>query len=132
MNGERVIPFDPLFTEPGLNLVGAVPYGPELPYPVEVRGSGRKSTSTITVRFTQLPVSDWHSLSNEQKNVQGIAKNAGVSIVRAGREIDRGWFFMGLKRKENYDDWWRCEVRFEPDLDEWFGVTHTEAGNSPD
>jgi len=71
-------------------------------------------------------VSRWHSLSNEEKNAQGIAKHAGVSIVRAGREVDRGWFFMGQKRKENYDDWWRCEVRFNPDLDELFGVTHTK------
>src|SRR5439155_19936139 len=53
-------------------------------------------------------------------------KRAGVSIVRAGREIDYGWFFMGQKRRENYDDWWRCEVRFEPALDELFGVTHTK------
>ena len=57
-------------------------------------------------------MSKWYSLSNEEKNARGIAKNAGVSIVRAGREIDCGWFFMGQKRKENYDDWWRCEVRF--------------------
>ena len=55
-----------------------------------------------------------------------VSKGAGVSIVRAGREIDHGWFFMGGKRKENYDDWWRCEVRFEPSLDELFGVTHTK------
>src|SRR5207237_3592064 len=61
-----------------------------------------------------------------EKNAQSIAKRAGVSIVRAGREIDRGWFFMGQKRRENYDDWWRCEVRFDPDLDEMFGVTHTK------
>jgi hypothetical protein len=33
---------------------------------------------------------------------------------------------MGQKRRENYDDWWRCEVRFGPDLDELFGVTHTK------
>src|SRR6266487_3387449 len=33
---------------------------------------------------------------------------------------------MGQKRRENYDDWWRCEVRFDPDLDEMFGVTHTK------
>src|SRR5437667_3116176 len=33
---------------------------------------------------------------------------------------------MGQKRRENYDDWWRCEVRFDPDLDELFGVTHTK------
>jgi hypothetical protein len=31
---------------------------------------------------------------------------------------------MGGKRKENYDDWWRCEVEFHPELDEFFGVTH--------
>lgn len=80
----------------------------------------------MKVRFTELPISEWHSLSNEEKNAQGIAKNAGVSVVRAGREIDRGWFFMGSKRKENYDDWWRCEVCFQPDLDELFGVTHTK------
>jgi hypothetical protein len=65
-------------------------------------------------------------MSNVEKNAAGIAKGAGVSIVRAGREIDCGWFFMGQKRRENYDDWWRCEVRFEPDLDEMFGVTHTK------
>jgi histidine kinase/DNA gyrase B/HSP90-like ATPase len=126
VNGESVVPFDPLFINEGSNLTGAIPHGPDLPYPVEIPGSSRKRRSTITVRFTQLPVSQWHSLSNEEKNAQGIAKNAGVSIVRAGREIDHGWFFMGQKRKENYDDWWRCEVRFEPDLDEWFGVTHTK------
>jgi anti-sigma regulatory factor (Ser/Thr protein kinase) len=126
VNGEPVVPFDPLFTKPGFNMTGAVPLGPDLLYPVTIPGSARKRTSTVTVRFTQLPVSQWHSLSNEEKNAQGIAKNAGVSIVRAGREIDRGWFFMGNKRKENYDDWWRCEVCFEPDLDEWFGVTHTK------
>src|SRR5262245_43252000 len=33
---------------------------------------------------------------------------------------------MGAKRRENYDDWWRCEVRFEPVLDEAFGITHTK------
>ncbi|MGI8447952.1 MAG: hypothetical protein ACR2MP_12395 [Streptosporangiaceae bacterium] len=40
-----------------------------------------------------------------------------VSVVRSGREIDQGWFFMGTKRRENHDDWWRCEVRFDPVLD---------------
>jgi hypothetical protein len=71
-------------------------------------------------------VTEWHGLSNREKNAAGIAKGAGVSVVRAGREIDFGWFFMGQKRRENYDDWWRCEVLFEPELDELFGVTHTK------
>jgi hypothetical protein len=123
VNGELVTPVDPLFLVQSAGLFGASRYGNDLKFPVEVSG-GR--TSIISAQFVELPVAEWHSLSNEEKNAHGIAKNAGVSIVRAGREIDSGWFFMGQKRKENYDDWWRCEVRFEPDLDELFGVTHTK------
>jgi hypothetical protein len=126
INGEAVLPFDPLFEKEGANLVGAKSFGPEVPYETEVPGASPRRASVVKVRFTELPIRQWHSLSNNEKNSHGIAKNAGVSIVRAGREIDRGWFFMGQKRKENYDDWWRCEVRFEPDLDELFGVTHTK------
>jgi hypothetical protein len=51
--------------------------------------------------------------------------------IRAGREIDYGWYFMRSKRKENYDDWWRCEISFAPDLDELFGVTHTKQKVNP-
>ena len=38
---------------------------------------------------------------------------------------------MGDKRKESYDDWWRCELSFSPELDEFFGVTHTKQGIHP-
>lgn len=127
VNGEIVIPFDPLFIREGFNLTGAIAFGPELTFEVAIPASAlRKGCSVIKVLFTELPVVEWHTKTNQEKNSFGIAKNAGVSIVRAGREIDRGWFFMGQKRKENYDDWWRCEVRFDPDLDELFGVTHTK------
>jgi hypothetical protein len=125
VNGQPVQPFDPLFQRQGTNMTGAKPFGPELLYPVVLPGTPGR-TSTVAVRFSELPVAEWHSLSNEQKNAQGIAKRAGVSIVRARREIDRGWFFMGQKRRENYDDWWRCELLFAPELDELFGVTHTK------
>jgi Histidine kinase-, DNA gyrase B-, and HSP90-like ATPase len=125
VGGENVFPIDPLFDRKGANLSGAKAFGPELSYEIGIpEGCGK--TSLVKVRFTELPVNKWHSMSNEEKNLYGIAKRAGVSVVRAGREIDRGWFFMGQKRRENYDDWWRCEVRFDPDLDELFGVTHTK------
>lgn len=126
VNGEAVEAFDPLFVGKGANLRGAMPVGPEMTYEIELPPGSPRKSSTVRVTFTELPVRHWHTLSNAEKNERGIAKNAGVSIVRAGREIDRGWFFMGQKRKENYDDWWRCEVRFQPDLDELFGVTHTK------
>jgi hypothetical protein len=133
VNGVRVRPLDPLFLDPGANIRGAKLYGPPLEYkvrvPVFVRE--RAGVSVVSVRFSELPVEKWHHFSNEKKNEIGIAKNAGVSIVRAGREIDYGWYFMGTKRKENYDDWWRCELVFSPELDELFGVTHSKQKINP-
>jgi len=123
INGERVKPIDPLFLRNGNNLTGAEPYGPTLHYDVAAPGG---KASRISVRFAILPIEKWCGLSNEEKNANRISKGAGVSVVRGGREIDCGWYFMGSKRKENYDDWWRCEISFSPDLDELFGVTHTK------
>jgi hypothetical protein len=128
INGETVKPIDPLFLREGNNLTGAAPYGPPLTYEI-LSLSGLPSR--VIVRFSLLPIEQWHTLSNEEKNRHGIARNAGVSIVRAGREVDYGWYFMGSKRKENYDDWWRCEVSFTPDLDELFGITHTKQKINP-
>jgi hypothetical protein len=132
VNGEAVAPSDPTFLHPNANLCGAEPYGPPLEYevrpPFPVAG---QPISKIHVRFVLLPIEKWHSLSNENKNQFGISGGAGVSIIRAGREIDYGWYFMGGKRRENYDDWWRCEVCFGPVLDELFGVTHTKQKINP-
>jgi len=122
---QKLVPFDPLFVHPGKNLLGAINYGSELIYQVKVPGHDDK-TSEVKVKFVELPVSIWSQLTNEEKRKQQISKCAGVSIIRSNREIDYGWFFMGEKRKENYDDWWRCEISFHPDLDEVFGVTHTK------
>ena len=123
INGERVKPIDPLFLRSGNNLTGAEPYGPTLRY--DVASPGGKA-SQISVRFAILPIEKWCGLSNEEKNAHRISKGAGISVVRGRREIDCGWYFMGSKRKENYDDWWRCEISFSPELDELFGVTHTK------
>lgn len=112
------------------DLEKAIPFGTELEFEIAVPDS-RNKTSTVKVQFVELPIEKWHGLSNEQKQAKGISKGAGVSIIRAGREIDYGWFFMGKKRKENYDDWWRCEISFEPELDELFGVTNTKQGIRP-
>ena len=128
VNGERVRPIDPLFLRNGSNLTGAEPYGPTLRYDVASPGG---EASQILVRFAVLPIEQWCSLSNEGKNAHGISKGAGISAVRGGREIDCGWYFMGSKRKENYDDWWRCEISFSPEVDELFGVTHTKQNIHP-
>lgn len=89
------------------------------------------NSAEVTVRFSTLPVRHWHHLDNVTKRRVGIVGEGGVSILRAGREIASGWYLMGGKRKENYDDWWRCEIEFDPGLDEHFGITINKQGIRP-
>jgi len=52
------------------------------------------------------------------------AKNLGISIVRAGRELD-----LDASWTNSYDPrerWWGIEVEFPPELDEIFGVTNNK------
>jgi hypothetical protein len=134
INGVLLRAIDPLFIQKGNNLKGAIQYGPELKYKIKV--PPRKSlkdttTSVVSVKFSEMAIEEWCKLTNNEKRAHRISKRAGISVLRAGREIDYGWFFMGSKRKENYDDWWRGEIRFEAELDELFGVTHTKQGIRP-
>jgi hypothetical protein len=129
INDEEIVPLDPLFLEDHSLTRGGTLFSKER---FEVRTPGaREGAGSLDVTFSRLPVEEWHSLPSEQKRRMGVTGGAGVSVVRAGREIDYGWHFMGSKRKQNYDDWWRCEVMFQPDLDDLFGVTHTKQGINP-
>jgi hypothetical protein len=127
INGKRVDPVDPIFLRSSFK-DGAAKQFQEV-IAVEVTCDPENATSRtgrIDIVFTELPVAEWHELQNDEKRARGIANGAGVSIIRGKREVDFGWFFMGAKRRENYDDWWRCEIRFDPDLDDAFGITHTK------
>lgn len=127
INGVSLESHDPLFLSSHRGIEGATLFGGTLSYTIKVSLPGSShEESQVNIRISELPVEKWASMSNEEKNSKGIAKGAGVSIVRGKREITSGWFFMGNKRKENYDDWWRCEIQFEPHLDELFGITHTK------
>jgi hypothetical protein len=127
VNDKEVASFDPLFLDRKARRSRSELYGEEILYKVAVDPSDPSAgTGEVRVRFAELPVQDWANLSNAEKRQRGITNNAGASIVRCDREVDCGWFFFGSKRKENYDDWWRCEIRFDPILDEAFGVTHTK------
>ena len=130
MNGTPISPIDPLFCHPNSPLSGASAYGRPLSYKFRLPNNPRR-TATISVRFSELPIAKWHDLSNENKRRFGIAKGSGVSLLRAGREVAYGWYFMGTKRRENYDDWWRCEVSFGPELDEYFRPNYTKQAVHP-
>ena len=125
VNGDKVVPLDPLFLHPKAAVNGASEHT-SFEREIAVNPGDPSATGIVRVTFSELPVREWSKLSNQEKRERGIAKGAGVSIVRGGREVDYGWFFLGAKRRENYDDWWRCEIQFAPVLDEAFGITHTK------
>lgn len=127
VNGETVAAIDPLLLKRNGKRLGVRHFGEKLTYQLD--GSGGKGT--VEVVFTELPVDRWHNLSTKDKRQLGVTNAPPVSIMRADREIDRGWYFMGAKRRENYDDWWRCEINFDPILDELFGITNAKQGISP-
>src|SRR5262249_28901754 len=115
------------FLQPSAKLVGGRQFGDSLTY----QFSGEGGFGVIEVRFSELPVDRWHDLTSDDKRQMGVTNAPCVSIMRTDREIDRGWYFMGTKRRQNYDDWWRCEVSFDPSLDELFGITHAKQAISP-
>lgn len=128
INGAPIAPVDPLLCASRLvNGSGSLAFEP-LRYQLETVSG---ATAEVVVRFSELPVQQWHQLDNLTKRRIGVVGGGGVSIVRAGREIAYGWHLMGGKRKENYDDWWRCEIEFEPSLDEHFGITSNKQGIRP-
>ncbi|MEU6410331.1 ATP-binding protein [Microbispora sp. NPDC046933] len=128
INGRQVDPIDPLLLSAEVEGHSARLAFEPLRY--ELAASSGE-TAFVTVRFAMLPVQKWHHLDNMTKRRFGIVGGAGVSILRAGREIATGWHLMGAKRKENYDDWWRCEIEFDPTLDEHFGITINKQGIRP-
>ena len=132
VNDSILRPIDPLFLLAKDPKEQSNRYGKDISYTISADPKDPSAgTGVVRVRFTELPVSKLVNLSNEEKRKRGIVNNAGVSVIRAGREVDYGWFFFGDKRKENYDDWWRCEVSFDPVLDEVFGLTHTKQQTRP-
>lgn len=128
INGTAIDADDPLLLTKRIEGVTASVVFDERAYELTTASGG---TSQVRVRFTILPVHRWHRLDNVTKRRLGIVGGGGVSVLRAGREIAHGWYLMGAKRKENYDDWWRCEIDFDPVLDEQFGITINKQGIRP-
>jgi Histidine kinase-, DNA gyrase B-, and HSP90-like ATPase len=128
LNGTAIEANDPLMLTTEVEGASATIAFEPMEYELRTADGG---SACVHVRFTSLPVHRWHRLDNLTKRRLGIVGGGGVSILRAGREIAYGWHLMGGKRRENYDDWWRCEIEFEPVLDEHFGITINKQGIRP-
>ena len=112
----------------------------QFPILVEIRGSDGElhiREEVAEVRFSMarpeviIENRDEHgeeraALPGSLPHGRSAGRNMGVSIVRANRELllDRSFLPMGGGDQENR--WWGCEIRFEPGLDEAFGVDHNK------
>ena len=86
VNGDSVMPIDPLFLHPSAIYSGATQFAEDIVYEVAADPAVPSKTGLVRVRFAELPAGEWSKLTNEEKRAGGIVKGAGVSIVRAGRE----------------------------------------------
>jgi hypothetical protein len=127
LNGRKIEPFDPLYLMPQARLSGdplATQHGDVLRFAVPIPGC-LEQTSTVEVTLSLLP-EEWQlKFGKEDLRRRHLDERRVFSIVRARREVD-------LQRDPyraahwTSDRWYRVEVRFEPELDEVFGVTHTK------
>ena len=85
--------------------------------------NGETKDSEIEIRATVASPEVRSNLGGASSIGKHYAKNTGVSFVRAGREIalvTSGW----INSYDPRERWWGIEIRFEPCLDNIFGVTN--------
>lgn len=88
-----------------------------------VKFNGENHEVTIRFSYAKEEAREGHG-PGERPYGKHAAKNVGVSVVRAERELelDPAW----SNPSEPRDRWWGAEVRFPPALDELFGVTNNK------
>lgn len=94
-----------------------------------------KKKSNVIIKFSAVK-EEFYSIKYIKKKpgIVGVGKKfiskyAGISVVRANREIDFGRFDFADDADYIPDDrWWGCEIRFMPELDEAFGVSNNKQG----
>ena len=86
---------------------------------------GEAKTTKVKATFSVALPSIQKEFGKGKPQGKHYGKNTGISVVRRAREIDFGnfGFFDGNEARER---WWGCEIRFEPELDELFGLTNNK------
>lgn len=97
-------------------------------HPVEISHNNKKHVVKIKVSLVKDQIRRSSAEQNKNLGHEPIGKhcnkNQGVSVVRAGRELElNGSFEIPYDPTER---WWGVEVGFEPELDEVFGVTNNK------
>lgn len=104
-------------------------------YPITYEKDGCAVTKSINIKFSVVKEKYYSqpALGISQKpgtfpygKSAKIKNNVGISIVRQGREIDFSTFgFFGIYNVPEYR-WWGCEISFDSELDEVFGISNNK------
>ena len=107
----------------------------EINYPITYEKGADTITKTIKIKFSVVKEKYYSqpALGTTQKpgtypygKTTKIKNNVGISIVRQGREIDFSTFgFFGIYNVPEFR-WWGCEISFDSELDEIFGISNNK------
>ncbi len=92
------------------------------PIQIEVPYNGQ--VSIVEMRFS-VALPSVQELGGSSDLGKHYRDNTGISFVRACREIAFGNFGF-FNPHEERERWWGCEIRFDPMLDDLFGVTNNK------
>lgn len=93
--------------------------------------TGEVKESQVEIRFSIVRniFYDKTAISGDPGNTplgKHVKELEGISIVRADREIDFGQFDFYENVSQPQHRWWGCEIKFNPELDEAFGVANNK------
>lgn len=121
----NAVPNDPLYLMKGT--IDPSPYNKEpafdcfAQYKITIKANDEEHLVELTFSCVKKQARHEGGSSAIGKNA---ARNQGVSVVRAGRELEMNNSFDN--RSEYRDRWWGVEVSFNPALDDVFGVTNNK------
>lgn len=115
--------WDP-FKQAGTEVSSISDFPKDFTIKIDIPYDKKGNTSPVEIRFS-LAKATTQKLQGGSKVGQHYRKNMGISFMRAAREIDFGSFGY-FNAQEERNRWWGCEVRFDPLLDEVFGVTNNK------
>lgn len=96
----------------------------EIPITVRFQGEDHVVTVKLSMASEEARDSAGGQATGSLPYGQHAARNVGVSVVRAGRELelDPAW----ATTYEPRERWWGVEIAFDPGLDELFGVSNNK------
>ena len=100
------------------------PYPDQQTFEMQIPVRHDNATHTVIIRSSMAKKSAREGgTAGSREYGAHAAKNVGVSILRAGRELelDAAWALADPRER-----WWGIEVEFPPALDEIFGVTNNK------